>query len=76
MNDKPANTSLKFTEIPHLLSSQGAVELVFLGSDVIHTLGLTMSLWDFCILNVALGSKEEICQCKSLQLGRQLQLVI
>lgn len=51
---------MKFTEIPHLLSSQGAAELAFLGSDVIDALGLTMSLWDFCILNVALGLKEEM----------------
>lgn len=75
MSDNPANASLKFTEISHLLSSQGAVELVFLGSDVIRVLGFPVSLWDFCIFNVALGLKEEICQCKSLQLGRQFQLV-
>lgn len=42
---------------------------------MVHALGLTMSLWDFCILSVALGLKEEICQWKSSQLGRQLHLV-
>lgn len=42
---------------------------------MVHALGLTMSLWDFCILSVALGLKKEICQWKSSQLGRQLHLV-
>lgn len=45
---------------------------VSLGSDVVHALGLTVSLWDLCILNVALGLKEEIRQYNSWQLGRPL----
>lgn len=45
---------------------------VSLGSGVVRALGLTVSLWDLCILNGALGLREEICQYKSRQLGRQL----